>query len=201
MAAVFFGTTAPTLAAETEDGWRNLSKIPRDRGFAVLLRDGRCLHGTLMTVSDQAIELGEDSGKRVMAKRADILRFSDAFTAPARAAIFSGRSSWTDVKESAPQAPESVLIVAKIGEERKWKQPTIRDDSVASDGKSIGKADIRFVYLVRFKPLTKSEEYFHEERADLLAPRLWFNGLMLGKISVLLYNSALPEDNSPAGCH
>lgn len=104
------------------------------------------------------------------------------------------------MKASAPRSPEYLQIVAKRGEEWKWKQPTILDDSVASDGKTIAKADIRYVFLVRFKPLTKSEEYLHQESADLLAPRLWFDGLMLGRITVLLYNSALPEDNSPVGC-
>ena len=201
MAAMVFQTITPMLAAEAEDGWRNLTKVTRDGSYTVLLRDARCLAGRLISVDDQGLVLGGDSGVETTVERADILRFSDASSATPDAAIFNGRSSWTDVKASAPRSPEYLQIVAKHGEEQNWKQPTIRDDAVASEGKTIAKADIRYVFLVRFKPLTKSEAYLHEEHADLLAPRLWFNGLMLGKISVLLYNSALPEHNAPVGCH
>jgi hypothetical protein len=92
-------------------------------------------------------------------------------------------------------------IVTKSGEEWKWKQPTIAEDSLIFEGKTVAKANVRYISYVRFKPLTKSEEYFHHKNVDLFAPRLWFNALMLGRISVLLYNSELAEDNSPAGCH
>jgi hypothetical protein len=49
-------------------------------------------------------------------------------------------------------------------------------------------------------PLTRSEEYAEHEGVVLAAPRLWFNRAMLGKITVLLYDSAATEDNSPVAC-
>lgn len=73
--AIFFRTTTPMLAAEAEDGWHNLTKVTRDRSYTVLLRDARCLHGPLISVNDQAIVLGGDSGVEVAVKRADVLRF------------------------------------------------------------------------------------------------------------------------------
>jgi len=105
------------------------------------------------------------------------------------------------VKEAGPRSTEFLRIVTKRGEEWRWEQPTISDDSVLFEDKNIAKANIRYVSYVRFKPLTRREEYVHHENVDLLAPRLWFNYLMLGKIGVLLYNSDLAEDNSPVGCH
>src|SRR5262249_2808617 len=89
----------------------------------------------------------------------------------------------------------------KKSEEFEWKQPTAKDDSIASDGKTVSKKDVHYVVYVRFKPLTSTEEYFLQESAGFLAPGTWFDGLFRGKIDVLLYNSELAEDNSYAECH
>ena len=105
-----------------------------------------------------------------------------------------------DVKDADPKGSEYLHIVTKIGAERKWRQPKVTDDSISFEGEILPKSDIRYVSYVRFKPLTKSEEYVHHENLDLLAPRLWFGGFALGKISVLIYDAKVTEDNSPAEC-
>lgn len=192
--------TARILGAEADDGWRNLKQVTHDRDYTVIFRDGHCAHGSLLSVSERAAVLGSSPGKDLSIERRNIVRVSDTSLAPAHDAIFSGRSSWIDVKEAGPRSTESLRVVTKRGKESYWRQPAISDDSVAFEGKIIGKSEVRYVFYIRVKPLTKREEHVHHENADLLEPRLWFHSLMLGKISVLLYNSEIPEDNSPLGC-
>lgn len=189
------------MPAEVDDGWGNLRRITRDRNYVVIFRDGHCARGLLVSANDQTIVIAANPGKDLVIKRADVLRVSDTGFATAHDTIFSARSSWIDVKEAGPKATEYLRIVTKGGAEWKWKQPTISDDFVSFQGKHIAKADIRYVYYVRFRPVTAKEEYLNQEAAGFLAPRLWFNGLMLGKISVLLYNSELAGDSSSVRCH
>jgi hypothetical protein len=68
------------------------------------------------------------------------------------------------------------------------------------EARDVPKVDVKTVSFVRFKPMTSTEQWYDTEGAVILAPRLWFEGLMLGKISVTLYNSAMTEDNSKLGC-
>jgi hypothetical protein len=90
--------------------------------------------------------------------------------------------------------------VTKRDEQRRFEWPEILDDRIIFKGKELEKADVATVSYIRFKPLTSREEYVHHENVDLLAPRLWFKGLLLGKISVTFYDSAMAEDNWALVC-
>ncbi len=172
IAALAFSLAGSLCAADVEDGWSNIRRVTRDRFYAVVLRDGRCESGSLVSANDQAIVIG-DSGKERVIRRTDVLRVSDdSLYADTRDTVFSARSSWLDVKDVGPKGTEYLHILTKHGEEWKWQKPTVSDDSVSFEGRKV----------------------------DWLAPRLWFNGLILGKISVLLYNSELAEDNSSVRC-
>ena len=48
--------------------------------------------------------------------------------------------------------------------------------------------------------ITPDELYVHHEGVDFLAPRIWFRGLFLPKISVRLYDASMAEDNSAISC-
>lgn len=187
-------------AAGVEDGWNNLRHVTKDRAYTVIFRDGHCAHGALVSVNAQSAVLSNASGGTLVINRAEVLRVSDTPSAPIHDAIFSGRSSWIDVKEAAPRGDQYLDIIASSAEEWKWKQPRVLNDSVLFDGKAAARTDIRYVSDVRYKPLTRTEEFVHHENVDLLAPRLWFHAVMLGKISILLYRSDAPEDNSPLEC-
>ena len=193
---------AVTLLAASGDGWSNLKHVVRNRPYAVILRDGQCQYGTLSSVGEQGMVLATYSGLGVLIKRSQIARVTDDPTAPAHGAVYSARSSWLDVKMVAPKGTEYLHIVGKGGDERKWKQPAVSDDSIASGATSIPKAEVRYVFYVRAKPLTVDEEFLHQEDLNLkwLAGIPWLGDLVSSKISVLLYNSDLPEDNSPIAC-
>jgi hypothetical protein len=129
-----------------------------------------------------------------IALRADVLSVTDArWPIP----VYSGRSSWADVKAS---GGGRLVIVTKGGKRQEWDDAAISDDSISLKGKMLAKADVATISYLRFRPLTDSEEYVHHENVDFLAPRLWFRGLMLGKISVKLYDASMVEDNSDVGC-
>jgi hypothetical protein len=175
--------------------WDNLKEITKDRVYDVALRDGRCLSGRIVSSDGQQLVL--DS---VTIKHAEIARISDIPYPSAQFPVYSGRSSWVDVKAVRPQRTEYLQIVTNQGELLKWKNPNVSDDSIEFEATILPKADVKTISLLRFKPMTKTEQWYDTESATILAPRLWFHGLMLGKISVTLYNSAMIEDNSKLGC-
>jgi hypothetical protein len=183
------------------DGWSNLKHVTHDRPYAVVLRDGQCQYGTLSSVGDQALVLGAYSGLGILIKRSQVMRVTDNPTEPSLGAIFSGRSSWRDVKATTPKTTEYFHIVTKGGEEWKWKQPAVSADSITFGRVTIAKPDVRYIFYVRFKPLTVDEEFLHQDDLKWLVSIPWVSDLAARKISVLLYNSDLPEDNSPVTCH
>lgn len=66
-------------------------------------------------------------------------------------------------KRATPKGIEYLHVVTKKGDEWKWKQPAVTDDSIRFEGITVGKADVRYVFHVRAKPLTSDEEFFHQE--------------------------------------
>jgi len=142
--------TLGLLAAD----WDNLKAITRDRSYTVALRDGRCMRGHLVSFDAQQVVL--DSG---VASRVEVLRVADDHTAAVHNLIFSGRNSWADVKASGPRGTEYLLIVTKRSEQLKWKRPTISDDSIVFDGKTLAKVDVARISYVRFKPLTDNDQW------------------------------------------
>ena len=188
------------VCADPADGWRNLKRITRDRLYAVILRDGQCKWGSLSSVGDGVFVLGLDSGLGLAIKRSEVLRVSDTSNDPARDIVFSGRSSWSDVKEAGPKRSEYLEIVTKEGEDLKWRRPEVSDESIRFEGRTVAKNDVRSVTYVRLKPLTIDEEYGHHEDFAWLASRPWVGSLIMKKMNVLLYNAEIEEDNSPIAC-
>jgi hypothetical protein len=186
-------------AADVDDGWLNLKRSTHDRSYAFLFRDSHCVRGRLIRVSEDAAVLRIEPGGERVIKRSQVLGVADYnhYFPDHFALVFSGRSSWSDVQDVNPNWSEYLSVIAKHGPQQRWSNPTVSDNSISGEGRAIAKADVRLVYYYRFKPLTEAEEFMELERVDLFAPRLWFHGAMLGKIAVLLYNSEVPEDNSP----
>jgi hypothetical protein len=173
--------------------WDNLKEITRDTTYRIVFRDGRCLKGNLISSNGQQVVLTSGA-----AQRADVLRIQDVGPyIVSSVPVYSGRSSWADVKAA---GAGNLLVVTKRGEQRRLEWPEILDARIIFNGETLEKVDVGTVSYIRFRPLTSREEYVHHENVDLLAPRLWFKGLLLGKISVKLYDSAMAEDNSKLGC-
>jgi hypothetical protein len=191
-----------------DGGWSNLYAVTHKRGYRFIRKDGGCINGSIQSVSADAVHVLEWdwTGRRtnqIALHRGAIVRIVDGGTG-AHDAIFSGRSSWTDVEAAAPGGQfEHLLVVTADGRQHIAKNPVITRVHLTISGADkvdIPKSEIRQVFYVRLKPLTANTEYLGRENAALLAPNLWFGGVFLGTIPVLLYDSSKPEDNSMIRC-
>jgi hypothetical protein len=194
--------------AAPDGGWSNLYAVTHKRGYRFILKDGGCINGSIQSVSADAVHVLEWdwTGRRtnqVVLHRCAIVRIVDGGTG-AHDAIFSGRSSWIDVEGAAPGGRlEHLLVVTADGRQHIAKNPVITGMHLTISGAdkvNIPKSEIRQVFYVRRKPLTANTEYLGRENAALLAPNLWFGGVFLGTIPVLLYDSSKPEANSIIRC-
>lgn len=195
-----------------DGGWQNLKRMRTDRDYTVLMRNGSCITGRVAAVDTGALELFEprESANQkttktdvriIEANRNDVLRVTDTRFGDPHDTIYSGRSSWTDVKASRPKGKaEWLKVVDKRGKERTCKTPEASDDGLRCGTEEISKKDIARVYYVRLKPASDWLEYASGEGVGGLDPRTWFNYMLLGRIDVLLFDSALPEDNQAAAC-
>jgi hypothetical protein len=197
IAGLLFTLTFPAVAAKAEDGWGNLRRVTHKTPYTFVLRTGGCIEGKVDSASQDGVIVRIANGMNRILRNSEVLRVSEDSEGSIHNAIFSGRSSWADIFFADPRETEYLDIVGKDGRQGKWNKPLIKTDSIHSGGQIIAKSEIRLISYVRFTPLTPNEHYFHRESADLLAPRLWFHYALLPKIKVLLYNSDLPEDNSP----
>ncbi len=186
--------------AASGDGWSNLKHVTRDRLYVVVLRGGDCQYGSLSSVGEQALVLGTSPGIGRVIQRSQIERVSDNLTAPSQALVFSARSSWLDVKSAAPKRAEYLEVVTKTGKRWKARQPEVSEDAIRSEGIRVRKADIRYGFYVRFKPRNVDQEYLHQNDFRWMASIPVAGDLAPVRMSVLLYNSDLREDNAPIVC-
>lgn len=99
---------------------------------------------------------------------------------------------------------ESVTIVTTDGKHHNGKLGAVGESQVTltRSGREVkfSKSDIRRFYYVRSKPLSDSGAYAAQE-AVFLDPELWPYLLRIPpKVRVLLYDSSVPEDNTPFHC-
>jgi len=126
---------------------------------------------------------------------------------PNWATVYSGRSSWSDLM--AMEAFQVLLYVnTTSGKSNRGRLQKATGSSVTladAFGKevSLAKPEIARADFVQAKPLNDNQEFYWEElaAARIFDPALYPRLLHLGdKMQVRLYDSALPEDNSPIQC-
>ena len=121
----------------------------------------------------------------------------------------SSRGSKAGARNSAGQekigvSGQEVKVVKTHGKTYEGRLSTISETKRELDrtgGKlEIAKADLAQVYHLRPKPLNDSEKYSAQE--DFwIDPRLWLYYLhLVPRLPVRLYDSSLPEDNTPVRC-
>jgi len=204
-----------------DDSWQNLRHITHERYYTVLDRKSNCVTGHIAGATDHVITLKLTDGTSATFDRANVLRVSVSQAAPyfpsrvqadiarVRDIVYNDKSSWRDLKEVAALekigvAGQSVRIVKTNGRKYEGLLSTISETELQLEqpgGKvDVAKADVAQVYYLRYKPLTDSEKYSAQE--DFwIDPRLWPYYLhLVPKIPVRLYDSSLPEDNTPVHC-
>ena len=193
-----------SLAAAPNDGWNNVKNSIRNCSYVVLSRDDRCTVGKFVSADEQSLQLQAMNAKGtydlISLQRGQILRVSEDSNQTTHNTVFSGRSSWNDVKTAEPQASEFLSVITKQGQKFKLKKPKVTDDVIAVGRTTMSKDDIRFVSYVRFKPVSDSAARNWGEVGIFAWPAFWIYQRMLPKISVLLYNSTEKQDDSTLAC-
>jgi hypothetical protein len=207
--------------ATQDDSWQNLRHITRERYYTVLDRKSDCVTGHITTANDYVVTLKLPDGTSATFDRDKVLRVSVSQAAPyfpshvqadiakVTDIVYNGKSSWRDLKaiaalEKFRLAGQPVRIVKTDGKTYEGLLSSISDTELqleqASGRVAVAKADVAQVYYLRYKPLTDSEKYSAQE--DFwIDPRLWPYYLhLVPKMRVRLYDSSLPEDNTPVRC-
>jgi len=187
-------------------GWQNLNSVTRRRDYDFVRRDRVCLSGQILAVDASSVLVNVSTGNaryRATVRSSDLIRITDGESV-VRAAIFNRRSSWMDIGQVGRVGPrERILVTTLDGQSHVGTSVTVDGDSLKLSEErphSYRKGKIRRVQYVRTKSITATQEYFAHENVSFLDPQLWWGGWLLGTISVPLYDSSLPEDNSEVTC-
>jgi hypothetical protein len=204
----------PIKVAAEDDAWTQLGSVDRSNLYTVALRSGKCGEGYIVKLDRSFIIIDSDSPPRrkvatvhheVTIARADVLRIGEG--TELREILFSGRSSWADVLASHVGPREPLMVALKSGRQMEAvpAATSAADLTLKSRGKQIvvPKIDISRVLYVRYKPVSVNYRWFAQEASifALLSPKTWQYALKINAmISVLLYDSAMPEEDSLVGC-
>jgi hypothetical protein len=199
---------APNMHAQSEeDPWNNLHKITKKHTYAYADRKGGCGNGRITRVTDQSVTLKRPDNTQVTIRRAELLRIGQWGLWPI-GTLFSGRSSWYDVKLLPHDAKDSnrrarIRIVTSDGEEHSGELLGADDSSlkVSKHGKefSFAKSDISRVSVLEFRPMSDATEEAVGEMLvfGIFVPQVWIS---LIRIPVVLYDVSRPEENLPIEC-
>jgi hypothetical protein len=207
----------PSASGQTtvaDDGWEHVKHFHRDRSFIFVDRQFDCNRGKIGDVTDQAISVKRPDQTRFTIERQDLLQITVSWrvtgTLDIRGVLFSGRSSWADVKALLPKLRpyrrEKVRVVTLNGKEHSGELIEVDDSHLAvlagGQHQELAKSDISKVYYITLKQLGDLAEYTLGEDPWLAIfdPEAWPILVGAGRIPVLLYDSSKPEDDSAIIC-
>lgn len=198
----FLSVLLPVASAAEADSWMQLGAVDRSNVYTVVLRDRTCDQGLILKLDQSSVVI---EGRSSTISRDRVLRVGEG--TDLHEILFSGRSSWADALACTVGPRERLRILLKSGQHLDVI-PTGQSASelgYKSGGKDVAvqKSDVSKVLYVRYKPLSANYRYVAQE-APLLAlfsPKTWQYGLKIdATMSVLLYDSSTPEDDSPVTC-
>jgi len=118
--------------------------------------------------------------------------------------VYSGRSSWYDVREAKPGHAERLEIQTKAGRRYAGSLVSSSDDQIvlrhAGQQTTLTKAEIATADYISQKPPTDGQAYMSQEAPylELFDPDVWMRGLGLSsKLRIRLYDSSKPQDDRP----
>jgi hypothetical protein len=159
------------------------------------MRDGRCVTGHVKSFDGKYVTV-----ESFRLDRRDVVRVSDSPDVADHDPIYSGRSSWSDLQRSEPNKYEHIRLELKNGVTRTCRTFSATDAEAICDGSRIDKPQVARGYYIRLAPASQWEHYVTRENVTILAPRTWFDLALFPRIKVLLYDEALPEENSKVEC-
>lgn len=194
-AALLFVACATNGASESDESWKNLGRTIKESDYTVATRDGHCVTGHVESFDEKSVTI-----KSVRLDRKDVIRVGDGTGTADHDPIYSGRSSWADLQHAEPNKYEHIRLHFKSGVTRNYHTFSASVEQATCDGAPTGKLEVARGYYVRLAPTSEWEHHVLRENISLLAPRLWFNLAFFPRITVLLYDAALPEENFKVAC-
>ncbi len=193
----FVLVTAMALrAAAPETPWDALRHLSKRHVYAVLNRDGSCLAGAFVSVSENVFVI-EQTEERSLPK-AEILRISTGERPDVHTAVYSARSSWADVQAlQSPPYYSSLLLVAADGRQFSGSLIGVWSDqlSLMVKGKEMrfAKEFVARILLTGKKPAFEGSEMFWN---PMKLPRKLTSPMQ----PVPLYEVTAQQDNSNVEC-
>ena len=189
-------TAMASLAAAPETPWDALRHLSKRHVYAVLNRDGYCVAGAFVAVSENAFVI-EQAGQRSLPK-AQILRISTGERPDVHTAVYSARSSWADVQAlQSPPYYSSLLLITADGRQFSGSLIGVWSDqlSLMVKGKEMrfAKEFLARVLLTGKKPAFEGSEMFWN---PMKLPRRMVPPMQ----PVPLYEVTAQQDNSTVEC-
>lgn len=196
--------------ARPDEQWENLKQITRRRMYTYVDRSLHCGRAKIEQVTEQAVTLKHPDNTKISIERQDLLRLGEWALSPA-GIVYSGRSSWSDVKNQRHSAKDShkrarMRVVTLDGKSHEGQLIEVDDTHLALlDGdhrRQLTKSDISKVYCLKSKPYSERAEYIVEELPVLwlFDPEVLVHELTFSRIPVLLYDSSAQQDDSAIAC-
>jgi hypothetical protein len=196
--------------SKKDDQWENLKQITRHRTYLYIDRRLHCGSAKIDQVNEQAVKLKRSDNTKITIDRQDLLRLGE-WGLSAVGIIYSGRSSWSDVKNQRhsskdPQKSARMRLVTLDGKSHEGQLIEVDDAHLtlldADNRIQLAKNDISKLYHLRFKPYSDRAEYVAEEAPLIWAldPEVLWYALDFTRIPVLLYDSSVPEDDRAIEC-
>jgi len=194
-------------SAGTAGSWNNLRAVTHDTSYTVVDRRGKCTSGWIGKVTADYLILKPRNGMGAKVERKDVIRVTSDH-GYATYIIYSGRSSWVDVKQSNQYHWQAVRIIVKPSlAEYSGDHINVSDTGVTlsqgRDSKNLAKSQISTLDIICLTPPSDLIEFCGEEVGVLciLDPRTWPWVLRIhSRIRVRLFDSSLPEENTPLPC-
>jgi hypothetical protein len=196
--------------SKKDDQWENLKQITRRRTYLYIDRGLHCGNAKIDQVTEQAVTLKRSDNTKITIERQDLLRLGE-WGLSAVGIIYSGRSSWSDVRNKPhsskdPQKSARLRVVTLDGKSHEGQLIEVDDTHLAlveADNRTqLERIDISKVYHLRFKPYSDRAEYVAEELPLIWAldPEVLKYALDFARIPVLLYDSSVAQDESAIEC-
>ena len=150
------------LGGDADPAWKTVRGVTRKNSdYTAFSRDGRCANGRITALSDKAVTIQPDKGAAMTFAKDELLRVSDG-TGP-QDIVYTGRSSWFDVRQLPDNDVESVRVVMRDGHKHqaKCRQVKTTEEGItlgdAKRPRTLAKKDVAAVHYIRVKPLTDGE--------------------------------------------
>lgn len=189
----------PAYGADKDRPWQLLKHITHRSTLSFFIDSAPCVRGRIKKVADRSITINlEQGGSRTLA-REKVLRI----TGYGVSTIYSGRSSWEDVKSIRSDLGYRLRVVTKDRRRHDGKATASDQEikvSASSKEETIAKSDVAQVFYFTDRPASDilDEMVLETPYLAIFDPELWVYMIQKSDpLPILLYDASMPEDNRP----